>query len=928
MKWMAICASALAALAALPATAAATHCPPVPTTVSFEKAYGETVTPQCDETASPYTFDDVTPGTSGTFTRVRPTLQSPPVRGAPYGGRWAARLTRSNRTDSVYAEKNVDWTPEVSGSPLFTADVYYQGRFYLRSGFIAALPNEGVYLVRWENDVHGGQQECGGVTLTRAGNPVEARLRVVRQTNCNSPSPSALQTVIQSGVLVKESEWTSIWVNQKLSGDPNSCTAFALPFCAGAYTAATLGNDSVRISRNVNYDGGSEHVKRVRYGLMPTTAGVSGSSLDLLLDCLGQADPCGQELPVRAALYDPLAADRWGSPAGAESEYLPSLGYYAFDSTTVQGHIAAMQYAGVQAGISRWEGTGTVTDDRFTTLLTEAAAHSGGFKWAINYAPEENGNPTAAQIRADITSLNSTRPGLTTAVLEHPSYLRVGGKPVIFVSADADELGNLSDAGCNMVQRWSDSHALQDYYVVMRAFPGHLTTGTCPSTPRKPSSWHDYALDAPAMQSGNKPNTSTPYSYWISPGYEDKAEPGARLARDFLRWTENVQDMVASKADWQLMPFNQWHEGAATESAAEWGSPSGRGFYLDTLHSDGVPTNKIIAAAGDIACESGPVPPPGPGAVERCHYQQVSDIFIKALPGGGSVPRAGLTSVLTMGDNQYDCGQLSEFQSQFDPTWGRAFDLLKPTPGNHEYKEVEGVPDCGGQQANGYFQYFGAVAGQQPFGWYGFSLGPDWEFIALNSDCRPLAQAADAPCTTEDRDAWLAGYLASLGSDVDKKCVAGFWHHPRFSSGRTLAGVFGPDNWQRDAWEMLYESPVNADLILNGHGHFYERFGPLTPLGQADQSNGIRSITIGTGGVAVPRFETLMTSGGAFESRAVTRKDQTYGVGQFVLYDRPNPSDPASRGSYNFQFTPEPTMYGPGTSSLTVYQDAYSATCH
>jgi hypothetical protein len=102
----------------------------------------------------------------------------------------------------------------------------------------------------------------------------------------------------------------------------------------------------------------------------------------------------------------------------------------------------------------------------------------------------------------------------------------------------------------------------------------------------------------------------------------------------------------------------------------------------------------------------------------------------------------------------------------------------------------------------------------------------------------------------------------------------------------------------------------------------------LTPLGQTDQQNGIRSITVGTGGVAVPRFDTLMTSGGAFESRAVTRKDQTYGVGQMVLYDRPNPADPASRGSYNFQFTPDPTMYGPGTSSLTVYQDAYSATCH
>ena len=296
---------------------------------------------------------------------------------------------------------------------LSTADVYYQLRVYLKAGFLSALPNEGVYLVRWENDVHGGGQECGGITLTRSTNPVEGRLRVVRQIACNAPDPPAPQTVIQSGATVKERQWIPIWVNQKLSGEANSCTAFALPFCTGAYTAATLGKDSVRISRTPNYAGGDQHVKRLQFGLMPVTdGGLSGSSLDMLMDCLGQSNPCGQELPIRAALYDPLAADGWGSPTGSGTEYLPSLGYYGFDSATVQSHIAAMQYAGVQAGITRWEGVGTVTDDRFTTLLTEATAHEGGFKWAINYAPEEAGDPTPQQIRSDITNLNSARPGL------------------------------------------------------------------------------------------------------------------------------------------------------------------------------------------------------------------------------------------------------------------------------------------------------------------------------------------------------------------------------------------------------------------------------------------------------------------------------------------------------------------------------------
>ena len=143
-----------------------------------------------------------------------------------------------------------------------------------------------------------------------------------------------------------------------------------VPACAGAYTAATLGPDSVRISRTPNYDGAEEHVTRIRYGIMPTANSVSGSSLELLMDCLGLSDPCGQELPIRAALYDPLAADHWGSPAGTDSTYQPTLGYYGFDSATVQSHIASMQYAGIEAGISRWEGPGTLTDDRFVTLLS------------------------------------------------------------------------------------------------------------------------------------------------------------------------------------------------------------------------------------------------------------------------------------------------------------------------------------------------------------------------------------------------------------------------------------------------------------------------------------------------------------------------------------------------------------------------------
>ena len=46
--------------------------------------------------------------------------------------------------------------------------------------------------------------------------------------------------------------------------------------------------------------------------------------------------------------------------------------------------------------------------------------------------------------------------------------------------------------------------------------------------------------------------------------------------------------MVASGARWQLVTsFNEWGEGTAVESAAEWASASGWGSYLDALHDNG-----------------------------------------------------------------------------------------------------------------------------------------------------------------------------------------------------------------------------------------------------------------------------------------------------------------------------------------------------
>jgi len=47
-------------------------------------------------------------------------------------------------------------------------------------------------------------------------------------------------------------------------------------------------------------------------------------------------------------------------------------------------------------------------------------------------------------------------------------------------------------------------------------------------------------------------------------------------------------------------------------------------------------------------------------------------------------------------------------------------------------------------------------------------------------------------------------------------------------------------------WQALYDH--DADVILAGHEHNYERFAPQDPQGSADPTHGIRQFVIGSGG--------------------------------------------------------------------------------
>jgi Glycosyl hydrolase family 99 len=241
------------------------------------------------------------------------------------------------------------------------------------------------------------------------------------------------------------------------------------------------------------------------------------------------------------------------------TNYNPSLGFYdGASSAVIANHIAAMQYAGMQAGIASWWGQGTREDVRMPALLAGAAGT--GFKWSVYYEREAREDPFVSQITSDLTYLRNQ-------YASDPSYLRINGKFVVFVYADGAD-------GCAMADRWKQANTV-GAYVVLKVFPGYAN---CAS---QPDGWHQYS---PAVAADNQAG----HSYAISPGFWKKGEATPRLKRDLTRWNQNIRDMIASAEPFQLiLTFNEWGEGTAVESATDWQSPSGFGYYLDALHFNG-----------------------------------------------------------------------------------------------------------------------------------------------------------------------------------------------------------------------------------------------------------------------------------------------------------------------------------------------------
>ncbi len=265
----------------------------------------------------------------------------------------------------------------------------------------------------------------------------------------------------------------------------------------------------------------------------------------------------------------------------------------------------------------------------------------------------------------------------------------------------------------------------------------------------------------------------------------------------------------------------------------------------------------LLSAGGQAVGQEGDAVLIGAGDIASCkstHDEETASL-VNGIDG----------TVATLGDNAYDSGTSAEYMNCYNPlsSWGSFKARTKPSAGNHEYYTAE---------AQGYFDYFGAAAGDPQKGYYSYDLGA-WHVVVLNSNCAEVSCAAGSP-----QEQWLRDDLAAHPT----ACTAAYFHHPRFAS----SGV-GNNSAVMPFWEALYDA--DAEVVLNGHAHNYERFAPQTPGGQADPEGGIREFVVGTGGKSLNLFGTV-------RANSQVRINDAYGVIKLTLHP----------DSYDWQFVTAP----------------------
>lgn len=256
----------------------------------------------------------------------------------------------------------------------------------------------------------------------------------------------------------------------------------------------------------------------------------------------------------------------------ASSTHYPLLGPYDSHDPKVCGqHVKWARESGIDGFIVSWWGQGDFSDEAMKPILE--AAQKGGLKVTIYYETVPKGERERA---ADDLLYILNR------YADHPAWLRVDGKSVIFIYGRA--IGQIGLEGWREVtrslrERFGDGFVLVGDRISAEAaevFGGIHTYNPCAALRGK---------DLDEVRGWARDN----YPEWVRiarekgaiscvtviPGYDDTKirKPGIRVDRFDGRLYEALwEEAIKADPDWILITsWNEWHEGSEIEPSVEHG---------------------------------------------------------------------------------------------------------------------------------------------------------------------------------------------------------------------------------------------------------------------------------------------------------------------------------------------------------------------
>src|SRR5580658_4716009 len=114
----------------------------------------------------------------------------------------------------------------------------------------------------------------------------------------------------------------------------------------------------------------------------------------------------------------------------------------------------------------------------------------------------------------------------------------------------------------------------------------------------------------------------------------------------------------------------------------------------------------VLVVVGDVACQPGETELPGEKKGENCVGDTAQNLLASQAATAKQIEEIKPDIIALVGDEQYQVGQYSDFESSYETTYGAFKMITRPAPGNHEFYTEHGAIGVAGY---GYFSYFNGI---------------------------------------------------------------------------------------------------------------------------------------------------------------------------------------------------------------------------